>query len=208
MDRARQHPWNRGGRYARKMLDRLIIGERCGCMPQDRRTAPGHRGPSAPSGRNRRHQGSNPGAYGAYGAFSAHLFGGAPALYPPVGLAQGAYLSFLSYFAYFYRRRPKGGCLGIYPSNKRRVAHISLVFREIWDSTVLYPGFCSESARSIGVCGNPSSRRKTSEISATRRSIDQTLALLKPVVSSCANEPAKQLAEKLGRAMKGVPLSA
>jgi hypothetical protein len=62
----------------------LIIGERDGNMPQDRRTAPGHRGPSAPSGHNRKHQGSNP---GAYSAFSALKFGGARVLYHPVGLA-------------------------------------------------------------------------------------------------------------------------
>ena len=71
-------------------------------------------------------------------ALSALKFGGALALSPLVGPAQGAYLA---YFAYFYRRRSKGGCLG----------------------------------------------------------------MLKPVVPSCANGPAKQLAEKLGRAMKGVP---
>jgi hypothetical protein len=59
------------------------------CKEDARRTAPGLRGPSAPSSGNGRHQGSNPGAYSAYSAFSAHIIGAAPAVYHPVGLAQG-----------------------------------------------------------------------------------------------------------------------
>src|ERR1700677_495829 len=65
-DRAVAASFESWGSQARKMLDLLIIGERDGNMPQDRRTAPGHRWPSAPSARNRRHQSSNPGAYLAY----------------------------------------------------------------------------------------------------------------------------------------------
>jgi hypothetical protein len=63
---ARRHPLESWGSLCKEDAGPLIIGERDGNMPQDRRTAPGHRWPSAPSARNRRHQSSNPGAYLAY----------------------------------------------------------------------------------------------------------------------------------------------
>jgi hypothetical protein len=88
-DRAVGHPMNHGDRYARKMLDLLIIGERDGNMPPDRPPRPPVEGRQLPRLAIEANQFPIRGAYGAYGAFSAHKIGAAPAVYPPVGLAQG-----------------------------------------------------------------------------------------------------------------------
>jgi len=82
------------GPLCREDAGRLIIGERDGDMPQARRTAPGHRWPSALSARNRSQQASNPGGLSRLSLTFSLKIAAAPALYHPVGLATG--LSLLS----------------------------------------------------------------------------------------------------------------
>jgi len=56
----------------------------------------------------------------------------------------------------------------LYPGNKSRVPHISLVFREMWDTTALNPRYSAhyQLLRSISVVSHIS--RKTSEMWGTR----------------------------------------
>ena len=84
-----RHPLNHGDRYARKMLDLLIIVSAMETCPKITPPRPPVEGRQPPRGRNRSQPASNRGAYSAYSAFSAHFIGAAPALYRPVGRAPG-----------------------------------------------------------------------------------------------------------------------
>jgi hypothetical protein len=108
-----RRPLNHGGRYARKMLDPLSMGGRDGNMPQDRPQprppVAGRRPPRLAIEANKPPTG---GLIALMALLALILFGVAPLFTIQSVPHRGPYLAYLSYFAYFYRRRSKRECLG------------------------------------------------------------------------------------------------